>query len=170
MIRSSYRLSFFQVIGVDDSACIPKNRAITLPADFTVFAISGARSPSKTVFLSLECSGVSMFRPQLCIDAETRQDFFHTQFFVQNWKHFTLRYTTGLNYFAHFYSSITQNHIVDFVNHFGSYHFHLRSWTMSIFCGCTATFELIYPIVNRCKHRNRCVMNFIQLSFDLFWC
>ena len=42
-----------------------------------------------TVSLSLECSGVFMFRPQLCIDAETQhpscRDFFHTQLFVQNY-------------------------------------------------------------------------------------
>ena len=95
------------------------------------------------------------------------RDFFHIQFFVQNWKHCTLRYVCGLNYFAHFHSSITQNHIVDFVNHFGDSHFYWTFRTMFIFCGCTATFKLIYPIVNSCKHRSRCAMNFIQLSFDL---
>ena len=32
------------------------------------------KSTILTIPLSLECSGVSMFRPQLCIDAETHQD------------------------------------------------------------------------------------------------
>ena len=35
----------------------------------------------------------------------------------------TLWYALGLYYFAHFDSSITQNDIVDFVNHFGGSHF-----------------------------------------------
>ncbi|GBL82175.1 hypothetical protein AVEN_106001-1 [Araneus ventricosus] len=53
-----------------------KTVAITLPADFTVFAFFGSGSPLKIYCfdcpLSLECSSVSMFSPQLCIDAETR--------------------------------------------------------------------------------------------------
>ena len=92
------------------------------------------------------------------------RDFFHIQLLVQNWKHCTLRYPCGLNYFAHFDSTITQNHVVDYVNHFGGSHFHWESRTMLIFCGCMATFKLIYPIVNRCKHRSRCTMNFIRFS------
>ena len=99
------------------------------------------------LFLCLWSVVVYPFCPQLCIDAEIRQDatkkrqsslrvdhtvafillweqtwhpscqdFFHTQFYVGNWKHCTLRYACGLNYFAHFDSSITQNDNVDFVN------------------------------------------------------
>ena len=54
------------------------------------------------------------------------RDSFHTEFFVQYWKHCNLRYACGLNYFTHFDSLITQNHIVDFVNYFGGSYFH---WT-----------------------------------------
>ena len=81
--------------------------------------------------------------------------FFHTLFFVQSWKHCTLWYACGLNYFTHFDSSITPNHIVDFVNHFGGSHFYWTSQMMFIFHGSATTFKLIYPIVNSCKHRNR---------------
>ena len=170
--------------------------------NFTVFAFFGAHSPSETH--CFDCSFVSAvfhitFRPQLCIDVETRLDcgvkaptyprsrphncvysplranatpilpnFFHIQFFVQNCKHRILRYACGLNYFAHFDSSITQCHIVDFVNHFGGSHFHWTSRTMFIFCRCTTTFKLIYLIVNSCKHRSRCAMNFIQSALISF--
>ena len=104
-----------------------------------------------TVPLYLECGSVSIFHPQLCIDAKTRKEcdgkaskqpqsrlhdcvysplkvnaaptlprfFFTPNFSRKNGKHYTLRYVCGLNYFAHFDSSTTQNHIVDFVNHFG---------------------------------------------------
>ena len=37
-------------------------------------AIGFQKAAVLTVLLSLECSGVLMFRPLLCIDAETRQD------------------------------------------------------------------------------------------------
>ena len=53
-------------------------------------------------------------------------DFFHTHFFVQNLNHCTLRYACVFNYSAHFDSSINQKHIVNFVNHFESSHFHWR--------------------------------------------
>ena len=36
----------------------------------------------------------------------TCRDFFHIQFFVQNWKNCTLRYAYGLNYFTHWKKSI----------------------------------------------------------------
>ena len=65
------------------------------------------------------------------------QDLFHTQFLVQNSKHCTLRYACDINYFAHFDSSITQNHIMGFVYHFKGSHFHWTSRTIFIFCGCT---------------------------------
>ena len=152
-----------------------------------------SRSTVLNVPLSLEYSGVSMIHPQLCIDAGTRPDlrrksakiasesttwlrlfssesqhFFHTQFCVWNWKQCILRYACGLNYSAHFDLSITQKHIVDFVNHFGGGHFHWMSRMIFIFWGCKVTFKLIYLIANSWKHRTRSAMNFIQLSFDLF--
>ena len=54
------------------------------------------------------------------------RDFFHTQFFVQNWKHCTLRYACGLNYFAHLDSSITQT----------------ISWIFSIISGVVASVAI----------------------------
>ncbi|GBN94813.1 hypothetical protein AVEN_221108-1 [Araneus ventricosus] len=63
------------------------------------------------------------------------ETFFRTQFLVQNRKQCSLGYACGLNYFTHFDSSIIQNHIVDFVDHFRGSHFHWTSRTVFIICG-----------------------------------
>ena len=144
--------------------------AITLPDDFVVFVFFGARCLQKptvlTIPLFLECSGVSIYSPLKANAAPILLRFFHTQFFMQNWKHCILRHAFGLNYFAYFDSSITQYHIVDFFNHFGDNKFHWTSRTRFIFCGCTATFKLIYPFVNTRAGMPWISSNLALISFD----
>lgn len=52
-------------------------------------------------------------------------------------------------------------HVLSFVDHFGSSHSQWTSRRMFSFCWCTAMFKLVYPIINSCKHRDRCAMNCI---------
>ena len=153
IILFSYRLSFFQVIGVDDSACISKIRGHHLVGRFRrvrlLWIPFAFKCPLFWLFFCLwnvvvyPCFFPSYVSTQklvriawekhqnsLRVDhmiafillwEQTQhpscRDFFHTQFFVKNWKHCTLRYACGLNYFAHFDSLFTQNQ-------FRASHFH----------------------------------------------
>ena len=147
-----------------EQARLQKPTVLTVPLSLECSSVS--RFPPLT-FLSWRRNSSGLWRKSAKIASEsvtiafillweqTRhpfcRDFFHSQFFLQNLKHCTLRYAWGLNYFTHFDSSTTQNHIIDFLNHFvGS--------------------QFIYLIVNSCKHRSRCSMNCSYLSCDLFRC
>lgn len=66
IILSSNCISFF-LVNIHDTACIPKNRGITLPADFTGFAFSEPvrllQPTVLTISSSRESNGVSMCHP-----------------------------------------------------------------------------------------------------------
>ena len=124
---------------IDYSAGIPKNRSHHLAGKFHRLRLLrgpfGFKNPLFWLILCLWnlCFVHSYISTQKLVGIillwkQTRhpswRDFFHTWFFVQKGKHCTLQYACGLNYFAHFDSSIAQKHIVDFVNHFGGSHFH----------------------------------------------
>ena len=143
IIRFSYRLFLFQLIDVDDSACIPKKRVHHLAGRF--HRLRPLQSPfalKNLLFWLVLCLWSLVVYPCFThsyvltqklvrIATEKRQsslrvdhtiafiillektrhpscrNCFHTQFSVQNWKHCTLWYASGLNYFAQFDSSIT---------------------------------------------------------------